>query len=224
MKIGIIGAMDIEIDKFNNLMSHTKEIKVSRSVFTEGKYKNKNIVTTICGVGKVNASIAAMNMINKFNVDIIINTGIAGSMNKKVKLLDIVIADSVAQHDIYIPGDEYGKIHGLDIVDIETSRHKYDIDVEKLKDKYNIHTGLIVTGDQFIHEQEKIDFIKSTFDPLACEMEGAAIGHVAYVNDIDFLVIRTISDASSDMDYQEFSLKAADISINFLDEILTHIK
>lgn len=225
--IGIIGAMDIEIEGFVNNMTNPKTEKYSMFEFTTGKIDEKDVVTVICGIGKVSAAICTQIMIDKYSPDIIINSGVAGGLDKELDIADITIATSVVQHDVdtTVFGDPEGYITNLGIVNIpvkeEISNHLAEC-AKKLPET-KVITGTIATGDQFISTPYQKNVLKDKFDAIATEMEGGSVGHVCYANGVDFGVIRAISDSATGdalMDYETFKVIAAkkttEIVIDFI--------
>ena len=216
--IGIIGAMQIEIDKINAALENKCEEKVSSVTFTRGTLCGKEVVTAVCGVGKVFAAICTEAMIIKYAPDVIINTGVGGTLTDKLSIGDVAVSDFVCQHDMDTSplGDPVGLLSGINIVKIPADREiskKMAECVEKTGVKSLI--GTIASGDQFINSKEKKEYITSTFDAVCCEMEGGSIGHVCYVNGVKFAVIRAISDGAGDdshMDYPTFARLAAERS------------
>lgn len=218
--IGIICAMQIEIDKINEEIENKTTETVSGINFTVGTLYGKSIVTAVCGVGKVFAAICAEAMIIKYKPDVIINTGVGGTLTHKLSIGDVAVSEAVVQHDMDTSplGDPVGLLSGINIVkipaDCETA-DKIAACVEKLG--VNSLKGVIASGDQFINSSEKKKYISETFGAIACEMEGGSIGHVCYVNDVKFAVIRAISDGAGDeshMDYPTFARMAAEKSAN----------
>ncbi len=216
--IGIIGAMRIETDKINEELEEKEERVISGVTFTKGLLYGKEVVTAVSGVGKVFAAICAEAMILAFSPEIIINTGVGGSLSDELSIGDVAVADGVVQHDMDTSplGDPVGLISGINMVKIPSDEKvfsKMAQCVESLGVKVRI--GTIASGDEFINSAEKKKRIKDTFGAIACEMEGAAIGHVAYVNNVKFAVIRAISDGAGDeshTDYPTFAKKAAEVS------------
>jgi adenosylhomocysteine nucleosidase len=187
----------------------------------------KQVVVAVCGIGKVNAAICTQTMILKYPVNIILNTGIAGGMSPKIKIGDIVIGSALVQHDMDTSslGDPLGFIFGINRVEIPSS----DILVERLEkvakkiQGLKVHKGIIATGDQFIGDKEKLYPIVDRFGAIACEMEGASIAQVCYVNQVDFAVVRSISDnadSESTVDFMEFQHMAAKNSIEMIKHFL----
>ena len=196
MKIGIIGAMDIEVEELINSMEEIKKETISSIDFYEGKIQNKNVVVAKCGVGKVHAAVCTQTMILKYAPDAIINTGVAGSLSPDLDIADIVISDGVVQHDFDISsfGHPVGLISGLDLVKITCNEElvkKLENAAKTLEDTH-VAVGTVASGDQFICSKEKKDYIVDNFNALCTEMEGAAIGHVCYINNVDFCIISNV--------------------------------
>ena len=223
--IGIIGAMDIEIEKINAVMENKEEITVSGALYTKGTLYGKDVVTAVCGIGKVFAAMCAQTMIVKFGADTVINTGVAGGLTDKTDILDTVVATALVQHDMDTTyfGDPRGLISGINVVEFpcdNTIAEKITANVEG-----NCVRGIVASGDCFVADNDKKKEISETFNAVACEMEGAAIAQVCYVNKIPFCVLRTISDGANgeEMSYERFRVvaaeKAAKVIINTLKEI-----
>ena len=217
--IGIIAAMQIEIDGIKEKIEGSKTLTISGVDFVCGMMGEKKIIAAKCGIGKVFAALCAQTMILKFAPDCIINTGVAGGLAEGLSVLDIVVATDVVQHDMDTSplGDPIGLLSGINIVNIPCDKNVSDVlsqCVEAEGIKYVL--GTVATGDQFVATKEKREFIKSEFNASACEMEGGAIGHVCYVNEIPFGIIRAISDGGdgeATLDYPTFAKMAADNSV-----------
>ncbi len=210
--IGIIGAMDIEIEHINNAMTDKEEYTVSGALYTVGKLGGKDIVTAVCGIGKVFAAMCAQTMIIKFGAEKIINTGVAGGLTDETDILDTVVATAMVQHDMDTTyfGDPKGMISGINVVEMPC-----DCDLaEKIcrNTEGKCLRGVIASGDAFIADDNKKKYIADTFGAIACEMEGAAIAQVCYVNKVPFSVLRTISDGANgaEMSYEKFRVVAAE--------------
>ena len=228
VEIGIIGAMKPETDGLISLMESKETVTLGGICFTYGNLCKKSVVIATCGVGKVFAAMAAEAMILGFSPDAIINTGVAGTLTDKIKIGGTVVATALVQHDMDTSalGDPVGLISGINIVDIpcaESLVSELSSCVSALG--FPHICGKIASGDQFICTEAKKNYIKDTFGALACEMEGASIGQVCYVNGVDFCVLRSISDGGdeeSSMDYPKFVEFAAKRSIavlcNFLEK------
>ena len=222
--IGIIGAMDIEVDGLVSSMADTSIKEISGIKFYKGKIGEKDVVVAKCGIGKVFASICIQAMIMEYHPDAIINSGVAGTLSTELGVMDVAIAKSVVQHDMDTSaiGDPKGLISGINVIYIDASSEI----VEALESackllKCNSKTGTIASGDKFISQQSDKDFIKNEFSAIACEMEGASVGHVCYVNNVPFGIIRAISDGEgAEMDYQAFATLAAEQSIKIVKKFI----
>ncbi|MBQ9758117.1 MAG: 5'-methylthioadenosine/adenosylhomocysteine nucleosidase [Clostridia bacterium] len=208
--IGIIGAMDIEVNQFKDLMTNKKAETISGIEFVSGNLWGKPTVVAVSGVGKVNAAICTEVMCLKYSPQFIINSGVAGGLEETLKICDTVVADTVVQHDMDTSplGDPVGFISGLDLVDIpcDTEISKKLADAATAAGVRTL-VGKIVSGDQFINSSEKKAYLTETFGAFACEMEAAAIGHAAYQNNVPFCILRSISDnadGSSHISYTDF--------------------
>lgn len=217
--IGIIAAMQIEIDGIKEKIESPETVTVSGVDYVSGMIGDKRIIAAKCGVGKVFAALCAQTMILKFAPDCIINTGVAGGLADGLKVLDVVVATEVVQHDMDTSplGDPVGLLSGINIVNIPCDEKISQVLADCVKaEGINCITGTVATGDQFVATEEKRQFIKNTFNASACEMEGGAIGHVCYVNEIPFGIIRAISDGGdgdATLDYPTFAALAADNSV-----------
>ena len=222
--IGIIGAMDIEVDAIISSMSEKNEKIISGIKYVSGKIFDKNVVVAKCGVGKVFAAICAQTMIIEYSPKVIINTGVAGSLVSGFNVLDIAIAKSVVQHDMDTSalGDPKGLISGINVVYIDTNVNVQNaLKTASCTVKCNVKEGVIASGDKFISDKEEKLQLNKSFNAIACEMEGASIGQVCYVNQVPFGVLRAISDGDgAEMDYMTFAPLAAKQSINIIIEFI----
>ncbi len=228
--IGIIGAMDIEVEKLKMLLTDTKQEKISGVDFHSGKIGKTDVVIAKCGVGKVFAAICAETMILCYRPDIIINIGVAGGLSEKLKIGDIVIADSVVQHDMDTTalGDEAGFLSDIGLVKIPADKTAVDT-LKAACDKLSVYyeVGTVASGDQFISDASAKERIKSLFSAKACEMEGGAIGHVCYVNNVPFGTLRAISDGANDgakLDFPTFAALAAENSAKVIEIFIDTFK
>lgn len=225
--IGIIGAMDIEVEGFKNHMTDVKTEQHSNLEFNTGKIEDKKCVVVMCGIGKVSAAICTQMMIDKYNPEVIINTGVAGGLDKDLGISDIAVATSVVQHDIdtTIFGDPKGYISNLGLVNIpvEESVSALLAEIASSLDDTTVVQGTIASGDQFISTPYQKNQIIDSFDAIAAEMEGGSIGHVCYANGVKFGILRAISDnASGDalMDYETFKGIAANKTIHIVSDFV----
>lgn len=227
--IGIIGAMDIEVNNLKALIENKKTKTISGNEFVWGTIYNKEVVVAKCGIGKVFAAICAQTMILNFNPEYIINTGVAGTLTKELSVKDIAISDSVVQHDMDTSplGDPVGLVSGINVINFKANEHLVKTAEAVLKENnFNFKTGVIASGDQFIATKAQKEAIIKNFNAIACEMEGASIGHTSYVNNVGFIIIRAISDSADDsstLDYPTFLKMAAEnstkITLNLIKRI-----
>ncbi len=210
--IGIIGAMDIEIEHINSVLENKEEFTVSGALYTKGTLAGKDVVTAVCGIGKVFAAMCAQTMIIKFGAEKIINTGVAGGLTVETDILDTVVATAMVQHDMDTTyfGDPKGMISGINVVEFNCDESIAEKICENVEGK--CLRGIIASGDAFIADDVKKKNIAETFNAVACEMEGASIAQVCYVNKVPFSVLRTISDGANgeEMSYEKFRVVAAE--------------
>lgn len=222
MKIGIIGAMSIEIDPLIKEIKNITTEKISGITYYQGDINNTQVIVAVCGIGKVNAAICTQTLIVKYSPDYLINIGVAGGLSKELKIGDIIVATSVVQYDVDTSafGDPIGLIPSIDVIHIKCSEK---INHKLLETSTDLKLGVIATGDKFINDINDINFIVQNFKAIATEMEGGSIGQVCYINNIDFAIIRSISDnadGNSHVDFNENSetsaKKVIDLVINLL--------
>lgn len=230
MSVGIISAMKEELDILDNLLEDREDIYINGFLFKVGKINNKEIVLNVCGIGKVNSAISTQILISTFNIKSIINLGIAGGIGLGITTGDIVIGNTLSQHDFDVTafGYDFGVIPRLDTSEFISDKTLVALAIEASKklNNLNYHVGKIVSGDQFISSKEKIEWIKEHFNPLASEMEGASIAQTCYLNKIPFLVLRSISDngdSNANFDYEEFKHIAIENSTTIVQEILKNL-
>ena len=208
--IGIIGAMDVEVNglvaRLNNKTSET----VSGITFYSGELLGKNVVIAKCGIGKVFAATCAEAMIIKYAPRLIVNTGVGGALAKGLSTGDIVIANKLCQYDMDTSpiGDPIGLISGINKIWFECDARAVDIlSLVASTLSLRARVGAIATGDRFVATKELKNEIVKNFGADACEMEGCAIAHVAFINNTPFVVVRAISDSAdgeASMDYPAF--------------------
>ena len=216
-KLGIIGAMDIEVAALKEKMSNKTVRTIAGSDYCEGKLEGLDVVIVQCGVGKVNAALTAQILCSCFDVTHIVNTGIAGSLNAQLDIGDFVISKDAVYHDMDATNFGYPmcQVPGMPVLSFEA-------DAELLKEAYeaadnahpgHVRIGRIATGDQFVAEKALKEKIIANTGAYCTEMEGAAIAHTAWKNSVPFVIIRAISDKADDsaqMDYPTFEAAAAD--------------
>lgn len=222
--IGIVGAMDIEVDGLVASMTEVNTKKISNITFYQGEIAGKSVVVAKCGIGKVFASICAQTMIMEYKPSVIINSGVAGTLTKELGVLDVAIAKNVVQHDMDTSaiGDPVGLISGINLVYLDASNEVVNA-LEEACEALNCKalTGTIASGDKFIASYEDKNRIVDSFGAIACEMEGASIGQTCYVNNVSFGILRAISDGEgAQLDYQEFAPLAAKQSIEIVKKFI----
>ena len=227
--VGIIGAMSVEVEALKGAMTDKKSERISGIDFVCGRLCGVDAVVAQCGIGKVFAAMAAQTMILRFGVEMIINTGVGGTLTDKLGIADVAISTACVQHDMDTSaiGDPVGLISGINVIELPTDRALGDC-VAKAAGELGIRcvAGVIASGDQFVSSAEKKRYITENFGAIACEMEGAAIAHVCYVNGVRCVVIRAISDSadgSAHMDYGEFVKIAAANSAKILERCLYNL-
>lgn len=227
MAIGIIGAMDEEIEiLLKNIHLSKKEIK-ARMEFNIGTIWGKEVIVVRSGIGKVNAAVCTQILIDDYNVEKIINVGVAGGIGENIYPGDVIVADTLVQHDVdtSVFGDRLGQIPRLETFDFKCDKELVELakDACEKNTKYNSFVGRIVSGDQFIASLEKINWLKEEFEAIGCEMEGGSIAQVCYLNNIPFVIIRSISDNASNgahIDYEKFIPIGVENSTNILKSMI----
>ena len=216
-KIGIIGAMDVEVDALKKAADIKNITKIAAMEFCEGTLGGKSVVIVKCGMGKVNAGICANTLINDFNCTKIINTGVAGSLDSRIDIGDFVISTDAVQHDFTVEaiGFKKGEIPYTGLYAFpadETMRNSAVKAVKESAPDVNVFEGRVCSGDQFISTKAQKDRIIADFGGLCCEMEGAAIAQSCFLNSTPFVIIRAISDKPNEtefIDYKVFEAQAA---------------
>lgn len=227
MKLGIIGAMQMEVDNLKEALENQSVEVVSGISFVSGTIGEVEVVAAVCGIGKVFAAICAEAMILKYNPDMIINIGVAGTLTNELSVLNVAVASDVLQHDMDTSalGDPVGLISGLNQIFFPADEKMKNVLCECLKEKgVKYVTGPIATGDLFMHDPEYKALVRERFGAIAAEMEGGSIGHVCTVNNVPFAVLRSISDGDGGaIDYQTFAEQAAVLSIEVVLEFIKRI-
>lgn len=229
MKIGIIGAMDLEIEKLTTQEMASEEIVEAAGMrFHVGKLGGTDVVIVKSGVGKVNAAICAQILIDRFGVTHLLNTGIAGSLDHRINIGDIVVSTDAVYHDVdvtafgYEPGviPQMGTPNGLKSFPADPTLRSAAISAcREAAPGIGIFEGRVVSGDQFICTADQKHRIVDTFHALCTEMEGTAIAHTAFVNGIPFVILRAISDKAdeeADVTYETFEHQAAENCANLV--------
>ena len=228
--IGIIGAME-EVAALKEDMDIQETVEQASMVFCKGKLCGKDVVVVRSGIGKVNAGICAQILVDRFRADMLINTGIAGSLDARIDIGDMVISTDALHHDMdaTIFGDAIGQIPRMDTLAFPADEElvqKAAKANEKANPDIRTFTGRVASGDQFISSGEAKEKIVENFHPLCVEMEGAGIAQAAYLNKVSYVIIRAISDKadnSATLDYPTFERQAIAHSVRLMKELLTMI-
>lgn len=224
--LGIIGAMDVEVNAIKNKVTGKTVTKKAGMEFVCGLIENVMVCVAQCSPGKVNAAICTQVMIDSFDVDKIINVGVGCSLSDDVVIKNVVIAADVCEYDIDITalGEPRGFINGINVIKIAADGELSDkLARAAIGCGEKIHRGTIASGDTFIADSGLKAFLRGEFDAVCGEMEGGAIGHTCFANGIPFAVIRSISDGgdeSSQIDYPIFKKIAAYISTAIIVEYI----
>ena len=215
--VGIIGAMDVEVAALKECADITETSRIAAMEFCEGSLGGTRVVIVKCGMGKVNAGICAQTLIDRFGCTRILNTGVAGSLDNRIDIGDIVVSTDAVQHDFDVEaiGFQKGEIPytGLYAFPADEALHAAAVEaVRKAAPEVQVFEGRVCSGDQFISTTKQKETILSHFGGLCCEMEGAAIAQVCCLNDTPYVAIRAISDKEGDsqaVDFQTFAAAAA---------------
>lgn len=229
--LGIIGAMDEEVSKLKEQMEEVTVETYAAMEFYKGRLRDKDVVVVRSGIGKVNAGICTQILADRYHIDKVINTGIAGSLQNVIDIGDIVLSTDVLHHDMDATGFGYepGQIPRMDTLSFaaDADMRKLAKDVcQSVNPDIQVHEGRIVSGDQFISDRKAKERIKEQFAGFCTEMEGAAIAQAAYLNQIPFLIIRAISDKADDsatVDYPTFEAKAIQHCVNLVCEFVRKV-
>jgi len=227
MTIGIMGAMDQEIQLYKNQMDLISETNKAGIVYYEGMLNGKKVVLCKSGVGKVNASVCTQIMIDRFNVDCVIFTGVAGALHPELEIGDIVVSVDSQHHDM--DASPLGFAKG-EIPFADTSLFKADEKLVKLAVKAsealgegNTFVGRVLSGDQFIANREIVKQLYEQMEGTCTEMEGAAVAQVCHMNQVPFVIIRSMSDkadGSAHVNFEEFTNLASQRSFQIVYNML----
>jgi len=208
---GIIVAMDEELSIILQHLEQRECVQMAQMEFHRGIYFGHPVVAVVCGVGKVNAALCTQILISEFRVERVINIGIAGGLAPELRPGDVVIADSLIQHDMDVRplGLPLGQIYRCSYFDFPTddSWRQHALKAAQKLANRQVKVGRIATGDQFIADPQKARFIHEHFQALACEMESASIAQVCALNERPFICIRSLSDnanSGAHMDFEQF--------------------
>jgi len=225
MTIGIIGAMQEEIEPLLEIFKDYKSVSYANNTYYKASYKSVDIVIAYSKIGKVFSTMTACVMIETFGCEKILFSGVAGGINPKLEIGDLIVADKLCQHDLDITafGHPHGYVPGGDVY-VNTDSKLNSIAKEvATKNNINLLFGTIATGDQFVYDKTKKDFIATTFKADALEMEGASVAVVCDALGVDCLILRSISDTGDEnasVDFDAFLKKSAKQSASFMMKIV----
>lgn len=225
--VAIMGAMDEEVDVFKSHLELSREDVWHEFVFYQGKLWGKEVVLVKCGIGKVFAAMVTQHLIDTYQPASIIFTGVAGGLNPKYKIGDVVVAKDCIQHDLDARsfGYERGQVPGSSYKEFVCEEELVKKAIEAKLNKGQIYSGRILSGDQFISESHRPEYsyLKDELKGDAVEMEGAAVGQVCAVNEVPFVVIRTISDQAdgeAPEDFAKFLPEVVNNSVAVIKQVL----
>jgi adenosylhomocysteine/aminodeoxyfutalosine nucleosidase len=220
-KIAIMGAMPEEIEPIVSKLGNVKQTVYGANTYYEGSYNGQEVVVAYSKIGKVFATMTATMLIEKFACDKLLFSGVAGAISNELSIGDLIIADGLCQHDLDITafGHPFGYVpEGEVCISTDVGLRNIAKDVAKSKG-LTLKEGVIATGDQFVANEERKNWIGTTFDADALEMEGASVAVVCSALNVPFFILRAISD-SADMDasfnFDEFLESSAKISADFI--------
>ncbi len=226
--IGIIGAMAEEVAQLKEAMEDVSIETAASMDFYKGSLNGREVVVVQSGIGKVNAGICTQILADRYGVEAVVNTGIAGSLRAEINIGDIVLSSDTVQHDMDAEAFGYpaGQIPRMDTLAFPADEGLIRCAQEccrRVNPDIRTFCGRILSGDQFVADRGKKEWLRETFGGYCTEMEGAAVGQAAYLNKIPFLVIRAISDKADDsasVDYPEFEAKAIAHSVALVKEMV----
>lgn len=227
-KLAIMGAMQEEIDPLLAFFKEYKTVEYADNKYYETNYKGLDIVIAHSKIGKVFASLTASTLIQKFSCDTLLFSGVAGAINPKLNIGDMIVATKLCQHDLDITafGHPHGFVPGGKVF-VESSKELLEVAKRvALENKIEVIEGIIATGDEFVHSNSKKEFIEKTFKADALEMEGASVAVVCDSLNIPFFILRAISDSANgeaNFDFDEFLHSSAKISSNYLVKIIDEL-
>lgn len=224
--VGVIAAMASEIDALKASLPGAEEEVISGVTYVYGELPACNLVMAQCGIGKVFAAMCAQTMILRFHPDQLLNIGVGGSLTPKLNIADVCIATAVVQHDLDTTGlgDPMGMVSGINVVEFNCAEEitgKLCAGAETLG--IHFEQGIIASGDQFISDADVKKRLVDSFHAIVCEMEGGAIGHVCYVNQVPFAILRAVSDngdENAQRAYEDALDRASDVAIQIAKQYL----
>ncbi|MDT8859367.1 5'-methylthioadenosine/adenosylhomocysteine nucleosidase [Alkalihalobacillus sp. MEB130] len=232
MKIGIIGAMNEEIERMKTEMEIVETHIFATVTFYEGKMNGQDLILCKCGVGKVNAALTSQILIDKFTISHLLFTGVAGAVDDSLDVGDLVISTSAMQHDLDVTplGFKKGEIpyfNGSSDFQADETLIQMAVQAAKALPDRRIVQGRIVSGDQFIADHKYVQSLREEFTAACVEMEGAAVAQVAAMNDVPFVIIRSMSDKANgeaSVNFQEFTVLASEQSHLLVSNIVRTLK
>ena len=227
-KIGIIGAMEVEVETLKKDMQLDQVVKKAGMEFYEGVMNGMSVVIVRSGICKVNAAVCTQILIDSFGTDGIINTGVGGSLNAEINIGDIVISTDVVHHDVNAVefGYALGQIPQMKVFSFpadEVLAEKAKAACNRVNPDIHVWRGRICSGDQFVSSQEQKSMIIKAFHGWCTEMEGAGIAQTAYLNGVPFIIVRAISDKADNsayIDYATFEKEAAEHSVKLVEALM----
>ena len=221
MRLAILGAMPEEISPLLNVLKDYEKVEYANNTYYISSYKNHELILAYSKIGKVNSSLSAAVLIEKFKAQKLLFTGVAGAFNPELEIGDLLYATKLVQYDLDITafGHPLGFVPGNEIF-IKTDEALNEIALQSAKDlKVELKSGIIATGDEFICDEKKKARIREIFNADACEMEGASVALVCDALKIPCFILRAISDKAgekAEFDFDEFVVNSAKISANFI--------
>ena len=230
MKIGVIGAMEEEVQLLRSRLESPKSEEIAKCEFTLGTYEGQEIVLLKSGIGKVNAAMSTTILLQQYRPDIVINIGSAGGFDEELEVGAVVISDEVRHHDVDVTvfGYEMGQVPQLPAAFI-SNKELIELAVKAVKEmgQHEYAVGLIATGDSFMNDPERVAKVREYFpDMKAAEMEAAAVAQVCYQFDVAFVVIRALSDIAgkeSSISFDEFLPTAAKHSTEIVFNVISQL-
>lgn len=216
MRIGVIGAMEEEVELLRVSLENAQVSEIANCEFTAGTYKGQDVVLLKSGIGKVNAAMSTTLLLQQFKPDVVINTGSAGGFDQALEVGAIVISDEVRHHDVDVTvfGYEMGQVPQLPAA-FRSDEQLIDLAVKAVEElgEHPYGVGLIATGDSFMNDPERVEKVRAFFPSMkASEMEAAAVAQVCHQFNVPFVVIRALSDIAgkeSNISFDEFLPVAA---------------
>lgn len=225
-QIGIIVAMQEELEAVEGIMKDCHKIQIFELSFIVGKIQARKCILVKCGVGKVNAARTTQILLDNFEIEYVINLGAAGALNPMLKIGDIVIGEKLVQHDFDITAFGHSKGYITGVGNQIESNHllmrEFELAIKKIQIPYQIKKGIIASGDIFCTDVNMKNEILAIFDAECVEMEGAAVAQVCYLSNVPFIVIRSISDSpdgNNEITFDEYLKLAAQRCAEILGEV-----